>query len=283
MSNRGPVLVNRDASRQPARQPARGSGQPRQAGLLIVNADDWGRDHETTERTLECVLRGAVSSVSAMVFMEASERAAAVARENGVDAGLHLNLTTPYSATGIPARLIESQQRISKYLRGSRLAQTVFHPGLARCFEYVVAAQRDEFLRLYGKEPGRIDGHHHMHLSANVLLGRLLPAGTIARRSFSQQQGEKASAKHLYRRVVDRVLARRHRLTDFFFSLLPLDPPDRLRTILSLANDSIVEVETHPVNPEEHRFLAGGEIFRLAAAVPVASRYAIADGRSARK
>jgi hypothetical protein len=283
MSDEGPVLVNRDPTSHPPDQPARGSRQPRQAGLLIVNADDWGRDYETSERTLECILQGAVSSVSAMVFMGDSERAAAVAREKGIDAGLHLNLTTPFSATGVPARLIESQQRISKYLRGSRLAQTVFHPGLAGCFEYVVAAQRDEFRRLYGKEPGRVDGHHHMHLSANVLLGRLLPAGTIARRSFSRQRGEKGLAKHLYRRIVDRVLARRHRLTDFFFSLPPLDAPDRLRTIFSLANDSIVEVETHPVNLEEHRFLTGGEIFRLAAAVPVEPRYAITDGRSARK
>ena len=42
---------------------------PRRA-LLIVNADDWGLDRQTTDRTLECCLPGAVSSVSAVVFME---------------------------------------------------------------------------------------------------------------------------------------------------------------------------------------------------------------------
>src|ERR1700758_5164513 len=46
------------------------------SGILIINADDWGRDHETTQRILECTLRGTVSSASAMVFMEDSERAA---------------------------------------------------------------------------------------------------------------------------------------------------------------------------------------------------------------
>src|SRR5258708_25144263 len=59
------------------------------AGVLIVNADDWGRDYETTARTLECALHGTISSVSAMVFMQGSERAAAIARERGIDAGLH--------------------------------------------------------------------------------------------------------------------------------------------------------------------------------------------------
>src|SRR2546426_10477618 len=60
------------------REPARWSGEAPKAGLLIMNADDWGRDRQTTDRTFECVLRGTVSSVSAMVFMEDSERAATI-------------------------------------------------------------------------------------------------------------------------------------------------------------------------------------------------------------
>jgi chitin disaccharide deacetylase len=77
------------------------------AGSLIVNADDWGRNRDTTARMLECALCGALSSVSAMVFMEDSERAAAIARERGIDVGLHVNLTEPFTAPGTPARLAE--------------------------------------------------------------------------------------------------------------------------------------------------------------------------------
>src|SRR2546426_6533361 len=110
-------------------------------GLLIVNADDWGRDSRTTGKILDCFQRRAVSSVSAMVFMEDSERAAAMARERGVDAGLHLNLTTLFSAPKCPERLLERQGELARYLLRHRLAQAVFHPGLVRCFEYVVAAQ----------------------------------------------------------------------------------------------------------------------------------------------
>src|SRR5450755_3552215 len=196
---------------------------PEQPGILIVNADDWGRDRETTGRALDCVLAKAVSSVSAMVFMEDSERAAAMAQEHGVDAGLHLNLTTPFS--GKPsARLAEHQQRLARFLYPISLKQTMFHPGLAGSFEYVVKAQLEEFRRLYGVEAERIDGHHHMHLCSNVLWAKLLPAGTIVRRNFSFRPGEKSWANRAYRAALDRRLSRRHRMAEFFFNIQPMQP-----------------------------------------------------------
>jgi predicted glycoside hydrolase/deacetylase ChbG (UPF0249 family) len=270
-----PTAPTSPASHGPAGEPTCRGGVMPHTGLLIVNADDWGRDQQTTERTLDCIRCGAVSSVSAMVFMEDSERAAVIARERHIDAGLHLNFTAPFSAPGSPAQLVEHQQRLSAYLRRHRLAQAMFHPGLASSFRYVVKAQLDEFQRLYGKTPERIDGHHHMHLCSNVLLGGLLPAGTVVRRNFSFQTGEKSPFNRLYRLMVDRILARRHRLTDYFFSLPPLSPAERLQQIFSLARDYVVEVETHPVNPEEYRFLAGGGIFRCAGNLTVAPRYAV--------
>jgi len=240
------------------------------AGLLIINADDWGRDVETTDRILECALRGVISSASAMVFMEDSDRAAVLAREHNVDVGLHLNFTTPFTAREIPNRLGEQQERLARFLLHNRLSQVLYHPGLADSFEYVVRAQLDEFCRTYAKEPSRVDGHHHMHLCANVLLGRLLPFGTIARRNFSFQPGEKSVANRLYRSITDRVLARRHQLTDFFFSLPPIDLPDRLKRIFGIARQHVVELETHPVNPGEYQFLHGGEFRSLSDGVNVA-------------
>ena len=251
-------------------------------GGLVVNADDWGRDRETTDRTRDCVVLGAVSSVSAMVFMEDSERAAAMAREQGVDAGLHLNFTTPFSSPDCPAQLVERQRKLAAYLRRHPLARVIFHPGLADSFEYVVRAQREEFRRLYGAEPERLDGHHHMHLCANVLLGRLLPAETIVRRNFSFLPGEKSFVNRFYRKLQDRRLSRRHRLADFLFSLAPLEPPERLQRIFSLAREFVVEVETHPVNLEEYRFLTRGEILRWVRDTPIATRF-VMPARNARQ
>jgi predicted glycoside hydrolase/deacetylase ChbG (UPF0249 family) len=240
-------------------------------GLLIVNADDWGRDAHTTDCILDCVGRQAVSAVSAMVFMEDSDRASALALDHSIDAGLHLNFTSPFTARYSPAPLVARQMRIATYLRRHRLAQLLFNPILVASFEYVVAAQIDEFRRLYGADPSRLDGHHHMHLCANVLLQRLLPPGTVVRRNFSFQPGEKGVVNRTYRRFVDSTLVRRHRLVDFLFPLAPLQPAERLRRVFSLAREHVVEVETHPVQPDEYRFLFEGEILRWAGGLPQAS------------
>ena len=246
-----------------------------QGGALIVNADDWGRNAETTDRILECVRAGAVSSTSAMMFMEDSSRAAGLAREFAVDAGLHLNLTAPFSASDCPPPIRERQQQICRFLGRHSIARLIFNPWLSKAFACVVAAQLEEFSRLYGASPNRIDGHHHMHLCANVLRGELLPEGTIARRNFTFPAGEKSLGNRLYRRHLDRKLARRHRLTDFFFQLTPLEPRGRLQQIFSLGRYSVVEVETHPINPQEYAFLAGGEIFRCAGDVPVSAGFSL--------
>lgn len=243
-------------------------------GALIVNADDWGRDYENTTCILDCFLRGAVSSVSAMVFMEDSHRAAVVASEQLIDAGLHLNLTSAFTSTDAPAALREHQSRVAQYLNRHRFAQLLYHPSLSNSFCYSVGAQIDEYARLFGREPARIDGHHHMHLSANVLLGRLLPRGVIARRNFSFRFGERSVFNVGYRRLSDRLLASRNRLADYMFSLRPIDS-GRLQKILTLAKVSTVELETHPVNADEYSFLTSRLFSTLTGQTPVARGYQI--------
>ena len=244
-----------------------------QAGMLIINADDWGRDRENTDKIIDCVEHRTVSSVSAMVFMEDSARAADIALEKGIDAGLHLNLTTPFSLRSAPQRLFEMQRGLAQYLSWHRFAHVVFHPGLAKSFAYVVAAQLEEFEKLYGRAPSRIDGHHHAHLCANVLYANLLPEGTVVRRNFSFRSGEKSLANRTYRACVDRRLARRHRLVDYFFALQPLNSDSRLREICSYARHHVVEIETHPVNPEEYAFLQSNEVLRVCDGTRIAPHF----------
>jgi chitin disaccharide deacetylase len=251
----------------------RGRLHPVLGGCLIINADDWGRDPRTTDRTFECFQHGALSSASGMVFMQDSERAAAIAIEHGFDVGLHLNLSAPFSAPGTPTRLATDHQKVREYLCARRSARLLYHPGLANSFEYAVASQLEEFTRLYGRTPDRIDGHHHMHLSANVLLQGLLPSGTIVRRHFSYDPGEKMLRNSVFRLYSRALLAGRYRVTDFFFSLPPLAPEVRLRRIFSLTQRSVVELETHPVNPEEYRFLTGGDLLRWTTLCPPAATF----------
>ena len=246
------------------------------AANLIINADDWGCDTLTTDRILDCVIRRTVSSASSMVFMEDSQRAADLALDRKVDTGLHLNISSAFTGIGVSPELRERQRRLIGYLRGMKYSPAIYHPGLAGSFEYVVRAQMEEYERLYGSAPRRIDGHHHLHLCANVQRQNLLPCGVVVRRNVSLARGEKSLINRLYRARQDRQLARRHRPTDYFFSLSPLDIPGRLESIFALARGAVVEVETHPVNKNEYRFLTTGWTGHRQLEMLSASHYTIA-------
>lgn len=244
---------------------------------IIVNADDWGEQALKTDRIHACVLAGAVSSTSAMVFMEDAERAAEVARRDHIDAGLHLNFTLRFSARGTPARLLERQDRVRRFLQSHPYAPVLYHPGLRASFEYLVKAQLEEYERLYGHAPRRVDGHHHMHLCANVLYGKLLPAGAMVRRNFTFRRGEKGFLNRAWRKWCDRQLARRYRLADYFFNLAPVRPISRLERIFALGADANVEIETHPINDDEYSFLMEGEFSHYESEVTVARAYILRE------
>jgi predicted glycoside hydrolase/deacetylase ChbG (UPF0249 family) len=232
--------------------------------MLIINADDFGRSPGETDAALTCHKAGRLTSVSAMVFMEDSERAAKLARGHGIDAGLHINFSQSFSgnARAIPGAA-QAHSRIIRFLRSSKYALLLYHPFLVKQFRHVFEAQLDEFVRLYGRRPSHYDGHQHLHLCTNMLLGRVLPAGERVRRSFSFSPGEKSAINRAYRRWVDHRLAARHRLTDYFFSLSQQLQSGKLARVLQLAQSATVELMAHPEWPREHAFLMGKEFDTL--------------------
>src|ERR1700730_16704042 len=185
--------------------------------MLIINADDWGRSLAETDAALRCYKRGRITSVSAMVFMEDSERAAELATENQIDVGLHLNFSDPFSASR--TTLKTAHGRTVAFLRRNKYAQLLYNPFLREAFSDCYRAQAEEFMRLYGKSPSHVDGHHHMHLCANLVFNAISPAGTKARRTYSFWPGEKSFLNRAYRAIVDRRLAHKYQMTDYFFDL----------------------------------------------------------------
>ena len=153
--------------------------------MLIINSDDWGGWREATDCALTCFQSGRITSVSAMVFMEDSARAAQLAIDGGVDVGLHANFTQSFSGDSVPSDLVQAQERVRRFLTGNRYAQVVYHPALRRDFRLVYQTQENEFRRLYRREPSHVDGHRHMHLCSNMLVAGVIPRGQRVRRSFS--------------------------------------------------------------------------------------------------
>lgn len=228
--------------------------------MLIINADDWGGWPTATDAALACYQKGRITSVSAMVFMADSERAAALAKEAGMDVGLHLNFSQPFTDSArVSRRVADAHQAIVRFLRSSKYALLLYHPLLRRQFGCIVEAQLEEFVRLYGKAPSHYDGHQHMHLCTNMLFDHNIPKGGKVRRNFSFRSGEKSALNRAYRRWVDRRLARRYRLTDFFFCLGDCLKRERLGFVFRLANEANIELMTHPERPSERAFLLCGE------------------------
>jgi hypothetical protein len=224
--------------------------------MLIINADDWGRSVAETDAALKCIRLGTVSSVTAMMFMDDSVRAAAVARDQCVPTGLHLNLAEPFRDAGVEPRLRNAQRRLVDYLASSRLASLVYHPGLQRDFRHSVAAQLDEFRRLYGREPTHVDGHRHQHLCANVLLSDLIPSGSKVRKTFFFWPGEKGLINRAARGLVNRYLGSRYQVTDYFFALSQCLGRSRLQRVLDLGTAADVELMAHPVKAPEFDLLS---------------------------
>jgi predicted glycoside hydrolase/deacetylase ChbG (UPF0249 family) len=225
--------------------------------MIIVNADDWGRSAIETDAALACYRQERITSVSAMVFMEDSVRASDIAKETGIDAGLHINLTQRFSGEPRLPSLAACHERVARFLTAHKYAFLIYNPTLRKQLRFVYQAQVDEFIRLYDREPSHFDGHHHQHLCANMLMDGVIPAGAKVRRNFHFWPGDRGLANRTYRRLVDACLARRYRLTDFFFALSQCLGGDRMARVAELARTRTVELMTHPVDPIERDYLMG--------------------------
>jgi chitin disaccharide deacetylase len=228
--------------------------------VLTINADDWGGWKTATDAAKECCSLGRINSVSAMVFMEDSLRAAELSRGMGVSVGLHVNFTGTFDGPNCPAELLRHQNRVRRFLKSSKYAVLIFNPFRCRSFRLLFSAQYEEFLRLYGKPPTHFDGHQHMHLCSNMLLQRLMPPGYRVRRSFSFSAGDKSLANRKYRQWVDSRLAQDYRLTDYFFALSQNLQSQKFQKIKELSERADVEVMTHPEKKEEYEFLRNHDV-----------------------
>jgi predicted glycoside hydrolase/deacetylase ChbG (UPF0249 family) len=232
--------------------------------MLIINADDWGRSVAETDAALKCYRERRITSVSAMVFTQDSKRAARLAKDYELDdVGLHLNFSEEFTDESCSEKLREYHSRIVRFLKGNKYAQLLYNPFLRNAFADSCQAQCEEFVRLFGKAPSHIDGHHHMHLCANVLLSNMIPAGTRLRRNFSFWPGEKSMLNRAYRWLVDRWLARRYRLADYFFDLTQCIEGKKLDRVAALAKSSHVELMTHPIINAEEEYLMSDEFREL--------------------
>jgi predicted glycoside hydrolase/deacetylase ChbG (UPF0249 family) len=231
--------------------------------MVIITADDYGKTRQATDRILKSFSKKRITSASAMVFMEDSERAATLALQTSLEVGLHLNFSMPFYTPQISSMLCEHHNRVVSYLTKNKLAQIIYNPLIANSFKFLFLSQQEEFVRLYGRKPDFYNGHHHMHLCANVLLSKMIPKGERVRGTFTFDQGEKSVFNRLYRQILDLFVSGRFISTDCFFSIEPIQNIERLRKIFNNAVRKNIEIEVHPENTEEIEFLLSDQYLHI--------------------
>jgi predicted glycoside hydrolase/deacetylase ChbG (UPF0249 family) len=217
--------------------------------LLIVNADDFGWNRGATDLTLGCFGAGQITSTTALVNMEDSERAAELGREGGFPIGLHLNLTDPFSGPDVPSAERERQAAACRIFGGGgrRLRSWTYDPRIATLVEDAIRDQVERFHALFGAPPTHVDGHNHVQVCPNVVRAEALAGFKLRNALWAWPSDRGAMA---YARAARRALSARRFLTPRYFfdiaQLHRLGNPAAIRRRLDNARGASVEVMCHP-------------------------------------
>jgi len=240
--------------------------------MLIVNADDFGLEKHATDNILSCYHNGRITSTSAMVFMEDSERAASLALDASIRVGLHLNFTQPFNGIVKMEKLQVYHNQVMTFLKRGKYDFLLYNPLLKKQFDFIYKAQYEEFIRLYKKQPPHIDGHHHMHLCTNMLLQNIIPRGVRVRTAFTFTKKGNILLKRLYRRMISYWLSKRYICTDFLYSIEPFiqlqnQRVKRLKEIVGVSEVSSIEILVHLQRQNEYDYLMSEEFAKIISGV----------------
>lgn len=226
--------------------------------MLIVNADDWGLRREVTDAILACWQAGAITATSGMTGMADSRRAAALAAEHQIPLGLHLNLTTPFTASEVAEEGRRRQERACGYFAKARYRRFVFDPRAQPLLDRCVADQLAAFADEHGRPPGHADGHEHIQACPTVFSTPSLRSVRSLRAAHSFPPGGSSLPKRLHRAGVNWLIGRRFKAVRFL-SLRDLHPElggsGIERELAAAAAGRDVELMVHPAWSDERRVL----------------------------
>jgi predicted glycoside hydrolase/deacetylase ChbG (UPF0249 family) len=233
--------------------------------LLIVNADDFGYNKAATDPIAETFKAGLITSTTAMVYMQDSDRAAEIAREISLPVGLHVNFTEPFDDRGVPRGIRERHLATVRKFGGPsfvfRSRRWLYDPRLQEAVDDCVAAQLERFEELYGGPPTHVDGHMHVHVCPNVGLSKRFAPGTKMRNSLGKRPPANGPMSHLIT-ARQRILLRHRLSTRCFLNITDMHPDfvaGGPAALLGMAKETSVEVMAHPGFAHELTILVSPE------------------------
>lgn len=135
---------------------------------LIINADDLGVNPQRSHGIFQCIEFGVVTSVSVFATMADSQDAAKRAREKGISAGLHLNLTDDYPLSK-KEDIVSLVDANGRFFEKPRFLELLDEGVINKeDLEREIRAQVEWMFDVYGM-PTHINGHAMIHLHARVI------------------------------------------------------------------------------------------------------------------
>jgi predicted glycoside hydrolase/deacetylase ChbG (UPF0249 family) len=133
---------------------------------LIVTADDFGIGVETSKGIIQAHLHGPVTATSLMTVTGDHLRASIplLADAPNLELGLHVVLTHCGERPLVARRSSGLIDRDGNFLSNAKLWLKAFAGKLnQRAIADEIAAQTEVFVKLLGRPPAYVDGHHHAH------------------------------------------------------------------------------------------------------------------------
>ncbi len=135
---------------------------------LIINADDLGVNPQRSHGIFQCIEFGVVTSASVFATMADSQDAAKRAREKGISAGLHLNLTDDYPLSK-KEDIVSLVDANGRFFEKPRFLELLDEGVINKeDLEREIRAQVEWMFDVYGM-PTHINGHAMIHLHARVI------------------------------------------------------------------------------------------------------------------
>lgn len=148
---------------------------------IIVNADDFGKNHEVNMAICEAFEKGLIGRTTLMTNMPYAEEAMEMAREGKFadKVGIHLNLTTGKplsSAVAKDANLCDENGQFNAFFAQGLKTRFFLPKKTLEAVKEELRLQLDRY-RLLGGTLWHVDSHHHVHTDPSIwkALKRVIP------------------------------------------------------------------------------------------------------------
>lgn len=223
---------------------------------IILHADDFGYDEDTTKATIELLNKGCLSSASIMPNMPCTKMALEYARTHSDKSfGVHLTYVDHLNPCSIPEDIPSLVNKDGVFRMSDEILKDALTLKLETKDIIKESLAQIQVLKNNGVNISHLDSHGHLHKypSFQIALGTICKLSGIYRVRRVQNvfiAPQKFGPKSLLRWFLNKGVVSRFKSTDYFYmsaSNLDTNWSDEILSRLdNLPKSSIIEVGVHP-------------------------------------